>query len=63
LKEKKTRSINIKEFSPEGARLDITLTGKISGKVPGLILSTHNILMKPGGISEVDIRSIIFSNG
>ena len=58
-----TSSLNIKEFSPEGARLDITLAGKISGEVAGLILSTHNILMKPGGTSDVDIRSIIFSNG
>jgi hypothetical protein len=56
-------SINIKEFSPEGARLDITLTGKIAGKAPGFILSTHNILMKPGGTSDVTIKSIIFSNG
>ena len=43
--------------------LDITLAGKISGKLSGLILSTHNILMKPGGTSEVDIKSIVFSNG
>ena len=26
-------------------------------------MSTHNILMKPGGTSEVDLKSIIFSNG
>jgi hypothetical protein len=25
-------SVNIKEFSPKGAILDITLTGKINGK-------------------------------
>ena len=58
-----TSSVNIREFSPEGARLDITVAGKVNGKVAGLILSTHNILMKPGGISELDLRSIIFSNG
>jgi hypothetical protein len=58
-----TTSVNIKEFSPEGARLDITVAGKVSGKVTGFILSTHSILMKPGGISELDLRSIIFSNG
>jgi hypothetical protein len=56
-------AINIKEFSPEGARLEITLAGKITGKAAGQILSTHNILMKPGGTSDVDIRSLIFSNG
>jgi hypothetical protein len=58
-----TTSVNIKEFSPEGARLDITVAGKVSGKVNGFILSTHNIFMKPGGISDLDLRSIIFSNG
>ena len=58
-----TTSVNIKEFSPEGARLDITVAGKVSGKVNGFILSTHNIFMKPGGVSDLDLRSIIFSNG
>ncbi len=58
-----TTSVNIKEFTPAGVRLDITVAGKISGKVAGFILSTHRILMKPGGISELDLRSIIFSGG
>jgi hypothetical protein len=56
-------SVNIKEFSPKGAVLDITLAGKISGKAQGFIMSTHNILMKPDGTSDVDIKSIIFSEG
>ncbi|MGZ4850820.1 MAG: hypothetical protein ACXV2C_05510 [Candidatus Bathyarchaeia archaeon] len=58
-----TSSVNIKEFTPVGVRLDITVAGKVSGKVAGQILSTHNILMKPGGTSELDLKSIIFSNG
>ena len=58
-----TSAVNIKEFSPKGAVLDISLGGKISGKVEGFILSTHSILMKPDRTSEVEIRSIIFSNG
>jgi hypothetical protein len=58
-----TTSVNIKDFSPKGAMLDITLAGKISGKATGFIMSTHNILMKPDGTSEVDIKSIIFSEG
>jgi hypothetical protein len=58
-----TTSVNVKEFSPKGAVLDISLRGKISGKVDGFILSTHNILMKPDRTSEVEIRSMIFSNG
>ena len=58
-----TSSVNIKEFSPEGARLDITVAGKVSGKVSGLIMTTHNILTKPDGTGEADVRSIIFSNG
>jgi hypothetical protein len=58
-----TTSVNIREFSPEGAKLSINLGGKISGKVEGFILSTHDILMKPDRTSEVEIKSIIFSNG
>jgi hypothetical protein len=58
-----TTSVNIKEFSPEGTKLDITVAGKVSGKVTGQIMSTHSILMKPGGTSELDLKSIIFSNG
>lgn len=58
-----TTSVNIKEFSPKGAVLDITLSGKISGNVEGFILSTHSILMKPDRTSEVEIRAIIFSKG
>lgn len=58
-----TSSVNIKEFTPAGVRLEITVAGKVNGKVTGQILSTHNILMKSGGISELDLKSIIFSNG
>jgi hypothetical protein len=58
-----TTSVNIKEITPAGARLDITVAGKVSGKVTGQIMSTHNILMKPGGTSELELKSIIFSNG
>ena len=56
-------SINIREFSPQGAGFDITAAGKVSGKVTGVIMTTHNILMKPDGAGEADVRSIIFSNG
>jgi hypothetical protein len=58
-----TTSINIREISPAGTRLDITVAGKVSGKVTGQIMSTHNILMKPGGTSELEVKSLIFSNG
>jgi hypothetical protein len=58
-----TSSVNVKDFSPKGTMLDINLTGKISGKAQGFILSTHNILMKPGGTSEIDIKSVIFASG
>lgn len=58
-----TSSVNIKEFSPKGAMLDITLSGKISGKISGIIMTTHNMLMKSDGTGEADLRSIIFSNG
>jgi len=58
-----TSSINLREFSPQGARLDVTLAGKIAGRVTGLILTTHNALMKPDGTIDADVRSVIFSNG
>ena len=58
-----TSSVNIKEFSPQGVKLDITIAGKVSGKAEGQIMSTHSILLKSGGISEIEIKSIIFSNG
>ncbi len=59
----KTSSVNIKEFSPEGARFDVSVAGQISGKVSGLIMTTHNILTKPDGSGEADIKAMIFSNG
>jgi hypothetical protein len=58
-----TSSVTIKDFSPLGVRLDITVAGKVNGKLTGQILSTHNILMKPGGTSELDLKSIIFVSG
>lgn len=50
-----TSSVNIKEFSQKGAMLDITLAGKISGKIAGIIMTTHNMLMKPDGTGEADL--------
>jgi len=58
-----TSSVKIKEFSPQGASLEISLKGKVTGKIEGFILSTHTILMKLDRTSEVEIKSIIFSNG
>ncbi len=58
-----TSSVNIREFSPQGARLDVTLAGKVSGKISGLKLTTHNALMKPDGTVEADVRGVIFVNG
>jgi len=59
----KTQAVNLKEFGPEGAKLDIMVAGTVSGKVTGLIMTTHNSLMKPDGTASADVRSIIFSNG
>ncbi len=56
-------SVNIKEFSPEGIKLDITAAGKVSGKVTGGIMTTHNAVMKQDGTGSADVRSMIFSNG
>ena len=58
-----TTAVNLKEFSPEGAKLDIMVAGKVNGKVTGFIMTTHNALMKPDGTGNADVRSIIFSNG
>ena len=59
----KTQAINLKEFGPEGAKLDIMVAGTVSGKVTGQIMTTHNALMKPDGTGSADVRSMIFSNG
>ena len=59
----KTSSVNLREFSSQGARLDVTLAGKVTGKISGLKLTTHNALMKPDGTVEADVRGLIFSNG
>ncbi len=58
-----TMAINLKEFTPEGAKLDIMVSGKVSGKVTGQIMTTHNALMKTDGTGSADVRSMIFSNG
>ena len=58
-----TTAINLKEFSPEGAKLDIMVAGKVSGNVTGIIMTTHNAIMKPDGTGSADVRSMIFSNG
>ena len=58
-----TSSVNIREFSPQGARLDVTLAGKVSGKISGLKMTTHNALMKADGTVEADVRGLIFTNG
>jgi hypothetical protein len=58
-----TTSVKILEFSPQGTKLEITVAGKTSGKLTGQIMSTHYILMKPGGTSDLDLKSIIFSGG
>ncbi len=56
-------SVKVVEFAPQGVTLEISVAGKISGKVSGQIMSTHYILLKPGGVSELDLKSIVFSNG
>ena len=59
----KTSSVHIREFSPQGAKLDVTLAGRLSGNISGLIMSTHNALLKANGTVEADLRSLIFTNG
>jgi hypothetical protein len=58
-----TSSVNLREFGAQGAKIDFTAAGQVGGKVAGMILTTHNVLMKPDGTGEADIRSIIFSEG
>ncbi len=59
----KAMAINLKEFSAEGVKQDFMASGKISGKITGMIVTTHNVLMKADGTGSADVRSIIFSNG
>ncbi len=58
-----TSSLSLTEFSPTGAKADINLAGKVNGKIMGLIITTHNVLMKLDTTTEFSIKSIIFSNG
>ena len=58
-----TMAINLKEFGQEGVKLDIMVGGKITGKITGQIMTTHNALMKPDGTGGADVKSVIFSNG
>jgi hypothetical protein len=58
-----TMAINLKEFTPEGAKLDIMVGGKVTGKITGQIMTTHNAIMKPDGTGSADVKSMIFSNG
>jgi hypothetical protein len=39
-----TMAIDLKEFSPEGPKMDVMVSERISGKVTGMILTTHNAL-------------------
>ena len=57
-----TQSVNIKELNEKGSILDITLAGKVSGKTTGIIMTTHNMVMKADGSVEDDLRSMIFTN-
>jgi hypothetical protein len=36
-----TQAINLKEFAPEGAKLDIMVAGKVTGKIKG---QTHRFI-------------------
>jgi hypothetical protein len=58
-----TSSLSLKEFSQEGAKASINLAGKVSGKVTGLVITTHDVLMKLDTKTEFSIKSIIFSDG
>ncbi len=58
-----TMAINLKEFTQEGAKLDIMVSGKVSGKVNGMIMTTHSSIMKPDGTGSADVKSMIFSEG
>ncbi len=56
-------SVKVVEFTPQGVQLEISVAGKINGKVSGQIMSTHYILLKAGGVSDLDLKSIVFSSG
>ncbi len=59
----KTMAINLKDITQEGVKLDIMVSGKVSGKVKGMIMTTHSSLMKPDGTGSADVKSMIFSEG
>ncbi len=59
----KTMAINLKDITQEGVKLDIMVSGKVSGKMNGMIMTTHSSLMKPDGTGSADVKSMIFSEG
>ncbi len=59
----KTTSATLREFTPQGARIDFNLAGQVSGRLNGLQMSTHNVLLKADGTAEGDARSLIFAAG
>jgi len=63
LKEKRNPLQSTSRNSVQNAKLDIMVTGTVSGKVTGQIMTTHNAQMKPHGTGSPDVRSMIFSNG
>ena len=56
-----TTSVKVADFTfrgvpfEQGVQLEITLAGAVGGKIAGQIYSTHYMLMKPDGTSEVNL--------
>ncbi len=60
VKEKVT-SVTLREFTAQGARIDFNLEGQVSGRLNGLRMSTHNVLLKADGTAEGDSRTLLFT--
>ncbi len=57
----KIASIVIKEFTPQGVRAEVSGQGTVSGKYSAIHVETDNILLKPDGTREGEVRAVEFT--
>ncbi len=59
----KISSIVIKEFTPQGVRVEASGQGSVSGKYRAIDFQTNNVLIKPDGSREGEGRAFEITKG
>ncbi len=57
----KITSLDVKEFTPQGVRAEVTIQGSVTGKYSAIHFETVNALLKPDGNREGESRAIEFT--